>query len=74
MRSGHFSHKAAVHEPSQSKAARRQTSAARERLALIEGAIREIQSRPELSPEAKARGVRALERARARALRAHPDR
>ncbi len=47
----------------------REASAARERLALIEGAIREIESRPELSPEAKARGVRALERARERALR-----
>lgn len=43
-------------------------ASARERLALIEGAIREIQSRRELSPEAKDRGIRALERARARAL------
>lgn len=39
-----------------------------ERLAVIEGAIREIESRSDLSPEAKARGIRALERARARAL------
>lgn len=39
---------------------------AAERLAVIQGAIREIQSRPDLSPEAKERGVRALEKARAR--------
>lgn len=37
-----------------------------ERLAVIQGAIREIQSRSDLSPAAKERGVRALEKARAR--------
>lgn len=51
-------------------AKRKAKASASERLTLIEGAIREIANRRELSPEAKERGIRALERARERALRA----
>jgi len=36
------------------------------RLQIIDGAIKEIQSRPELSKEAKARGVASLTKARER--------
>jgi len=49
----------------------------RERLAVIRRAIQEIANRPDLSPAAKERGIRALKRAEARALQgsgtpAHP--
>ena len=69
MRSDRAVQNAFPQNPSQEESPGRGASAAGERLALIDGAIREIQSRLELSPEAKARGIRALERAKERALR-----